>query len=194
MNLSCEKFKKEAKYNFEKREYKKALFYYSLALNESPIDQEAKIGAILADMALEQEEEAMALFDFYEIEKSKNLDNAEEIIKAIIKSNDDKDEEFNNFLSKLEKNREFGVDELNSISYDDFLEHIKFRGSFKIAFEDVIFSTKVFINKKENLIDFINKLIENGFDEMAMNYIENSLKTYPQDKDFLQLLEKLSRK
>ena len=47
---------------FYGRDFKNSLYYFSLALESSPDDKELRIGAILADLALEKEEEAISLF------------------------------------------------------------------------------------------------------------------------------------
>ena len=43
------------------------------------------------------------------------------------------------------------VNQLDAINYEDFQLLIKQRGSFKVAFEDIMFSTKVAIEKKRFL-------------------------------------------
>ena len=52
------------------------------------------------------------------------------------------------------------VDSLDAIKYEDFKKLIESRGSFRIAFEDIMFSTKVAIENKEDFFDFVDKLIE----------------------------------
>lgn len=58
----------------------------------------------------------------------------------------------------------------NGIKYEDFIALIQSRGSFKEVFEDIMFSTKVIISRKEDFVDFLAKLIENGFVEVSLNY------------------------
>jgi hypothetical protein len=57
-----------------------------------------------------------------------------------------------------------------------------------------MFSTKVIITKKEDFIEFLDILIENGYYDMAFNYLENALNIFPIDKQLRQLFEKLSQK
>ena len=47
-------------------------------------------------------------------------------------------------LNPIQEEVEYG----NGIKYSDFLELINSRGSFKEAFEDIMFSTKVIISNK----------------------------------------------
>ena len=65
--------------------------------------------------------------------------------------------------------------------------------SFKEIFENIMFSTRVIITKKEDFIDFLDNLIEHGFAEMALSYLENALSVYPSDKMLRKLLKKLSK-
>ncbi|MCD8477191.1 MAG: hypothetical protein LRY68_04160 [Sulfurospirillum sp.] len=81
----------------------------------------------------------------------------------------------------------------NGIKYEDFLTLIESRGSFKEAFEDIMFSTKVIISKKEDFVDFLSKLIENGFREMSLNYLESAVTLFPNDEQLLSLIKKVQK-
>jgi hypothetical protein len=56
-----------------------------------------------------------------------------------------------------------------------------------------MFSTTVIITKKEDFIDFLDQLIEHGFEEMALTYLESALSVYPSDKLLRKLLKKLAK-
>ena len=86
------------------------------------------------------------------------------------------------------------IESLDSIAYSDFLDLEEARGSFRIAYEDIMFSTKVAIQKKDDLVDFINKLIENGFDTTAYSYLDGFNEIFSYDKDLTALYEKLENK
>ena len=81
----------------------------------------------------------------------------------------------------------------NGIKYEDFMALIESRGSFKEAFEDIMFSTKVIISKKEDFVDFLAKLIENGFIEMSLNYLESAVTLFPNDEQLLLLIKKVQK-
>lgn len=81
----------------------------------------------------------------------------------------------------------------NGIKYEDFMRLIQSRGSFKEAFEDIMFSTKVIISKKEDFVDFLAKLIENGFVEISLNYLENAVTLFPNDEQLLSLIKKVQQ-
>jgi len=186
-----EKFKKIAKDKFLQGEYEFSLLNYSFALNEVPNDKEAKMGAILCDIAFEREEEAIALFDFYEFEKKTNSSKAEERISEIINSNENS---FEGASTLFNQNLKMMIDEAFGISYEDFQYHIKTRGSFKIAFEELMFSSRIIINKKEDLLDFIFNLIKYDFNQIAYNYIENASKLFFNKKDIEKLFTAFEEK
>jgi hypothetical protein len=79
----------------------------------------------------------------------------------------------------------------DGILYSDFKKLLDEGADFKETFENIMFSTKVLITQKEDFIDFLEKLIENGFSEMALAYLENALSLYPTDKVLAKLLKKL---
>lgn len=180
--------KEIANNSFFKREYNKALFHYSLALKEEPLDKEARLGVLLCDMAFDKEDEAVALFEFYEATKdSKDMDvyeTMEEIIDYV-------DQESDNFFALMDsvENQIFSIKD--GIEYKDFIELVERKNSFKIAMQDLMFSSKIIIYKKDDFIDFINLLISNDFRELALNYIETALNHYPKEIFFHKKLNQL---
>jgi propanediol dehydratase large subunit len=64
---------------------------------------------------------------------------------------------------------------------------VESRGSFKKAFEDIMFSTKVVITDKDQFIDFVTRLAKEGFDEMALNYLDATTTLFGDDQDVLAL-------
>ncbi len=189
--MNVNKFKEAAKNSFFKREYKSALLHFALALKESPEDKEARIGAVLSDMALEKEEEAVALFEYYEATRQQDAENADEIVENIIESVDYGSE---NLYSLIENIEESLIAFEDGIEYRDFKRVVENRGSFKDALEDLMFSTKIIIHKKEDFVDFLNHLIEHDYLDIALNYLENALMLYPDDHFFEETLQRLDRK
>ena len=188
---SIKKLKDRAEEHFFRGEYDEALQDISIALMKSPEDRELKICAILSDMARENEEKAQAIFEYYQI--AKELDeNAEEIIEGLIESSDFDVEIFNRLLNDMVGLGDFSED--NSINYSDFLEHIEARGSFKRAYEDIMFSTKVMINSKSDFIDFLYKLVESGYLESAFNYCEAAITLFPKDLELQAVFQKIREK
>jgi hypothetical protein len=82
----------------------------------------------------------------------------------------------------------------DGVEYKDFLQLCKNKESFKKALEDIMFSTKIIIHKKDDFIDFVNLLIENDYRDLALNYIENALQYYPTEMFFQKKLKQLEHK
>jgi len=168
---------------FLKGDYRNALRSYGLILKDYPTLDEAKIGVYLSDLGIESEEEAQALFDYYQVIKSEK-ENAVDIIDGLIDSLDTSKQQIQDLLlDPLEEQVEYG----DVIRYADFLALVKSRGSFKKAFEDIMFSTKVVITEKDEFIDFVTQLANEGFDEMALNYLDATTSLFGDDQDVLAL-------
>ena len=183
-----EKILERAENYFYSGEYEEAMRIYGLLLKDYPDLKEARIGAILSDIANENDEEAQALFEYYQILKNEDDENAEQIIEDMIVSLDDALEK----ISSLLDGALLGKDEyVNGISYDDFKELDKQRGSFRRAFEDIMFSTRVVITDKNDLLDFLQQLVNNGFNDMAMRYIEGVALAYPGEEKIKDLIDKM---
>ena len=168
---------------FLKGDYQNALRSYGLILKDYPALDEARIGVYLSDLGIESEEEAQALFDYYQVIKSEKK-NAVDIIDGLIDSLDTSKQYIHELLlNPVQEEVEYG----DGIRYSDFLILIKDRGSFKKAFEDIMFSTKVVITEKDEFIDFVTQLAHEGFDEMALNYLDATTSLFGNDQDVLAL-------
>ncbi|SFV49881.1 hypothetical protein MNB_SV-8-669 [hydrothermal vent metagenome] len=154
-----------------------------MILKDYPLLDEAKIGVYLSDLGTESEEEAQALFDYYQVIKSEK-ENAVEIIDGLIDSLDSSKHKLQELLlDPLQEQVEFE----DGIRYSDFLKLIESRGSFRKAFEDIMFSTKVVITDKDEFIDFVMQLANEGFDEMALGYLDATTSLFGDDQDVLAL-------
>jgi tetratricopeptide (TPR) repeat protein len=174
---------KRAESEFLQGDYAKALRSYGLILRDYPTLDEARIGVYLSDLGIESEEEAQALFDYYQMIKGEK-ENAVDIIDGLIENLDSSKHKLQELLVEpLEEQIEYG----DGIRYSDFLELVKRRGSFKKTFEDIMFSTKVVITNKDEFIDFVTKLANEGFDEMALGYLDASSSLFGNDQDILAL-------
>jgi tetratricopeptide (TPR) repeat protein len=186
--ISKYKILSQAKESFSKAEYKSALEKFAEVLQNYPNSKEAFNGVILSEMALSGEDGAEALFDYYEVLKEEDKEQADVIMSEILESIDGSLEKLSEvFAEPLRDRLEFE----DGILYRDFKKLIDDGGDFKEIFENIMFSTRVIITKKEDFIDFLDKLIANGFTEMALTYIENALSLYPTEKVLHTLLKKL---
>ena len=177
------RFIERAKNSFFKREYKKALLNFSLALKDEPYDLDAKIGVLLSDMAMDKEDEAMALFELYEVSRSEGLDGVDNIIETLLNSNDVE------VLASSE--RENSASYEDGIEYSDFLNLVEDRESFQRALEDLMFSTRIVIHKKEDFMEFVSLLLENNYSNLALDYLESALSLFPHETFFQERLKQL---
>jgi len=188
MSKKTKKILERAENYFYSGEYEEALRIYGILLKDFPDLKEARIGAILSDIANENDEEAQALFEYYQVLRKENSEDAEKIIEDMIDSLDNALEKISSILDGML----FGRDEYaNGISYDDFKELVNQRGSFKRAFEDIMFSTRVIITDKNDLLDFLQELVNNGFSEVAMRYIEGVAIAYPGEEKIQDIIKKM---
>lgn len=180
--MNSERLLKLAESQFLKKEYKSALQSYGEILKDNPRMDEAKMGVYLSDLGLDSDDEAQALFDYYHTIKDSS-ENAVEIINEIIESLDETKYSISQLIARQIDTQE----EIDGITYNDFISLVKERGDFKKVFENIMFSTKVVITSKEDLIDFIAKLSENGFKDMALAYLDDMSNIFPKDQDILEL-------
>jgi len=172
---------------FLQGDYANALRSYGLILKDYPSLDEAKVGVYLSDLGIESKEEAQALFDYYQAIKSEK-ENAVEIIDGLIETLDSSKYQLDELLLKPMQEQ---VEYSDGIAYGDFRELVKRRGSFKEAFEDIMFSTKVVITNKEDFIHFVTLLSQSGFDDMVLSYLDASSTLFGNDQEILSLYHTL---
>jgi tetratricopeptide (TPR) repeat protein len=188
--LSKHKILTQAKDSFSKAEYKKALEKFAIVLQNYPNSKEAYNGVILSEMAMSGEGGAEALFDYYEILREDDKEQADLIMEEILQNlNGALDKLSEVFAEPLRDRLEFE----DGIMYQDFRAIIDSGESFKETFENIMFSTRVIITKKDDFLDFLDNLIEHDFEEMALSYLENALSVHPSEKLLHKLLKKLAK-
>jgi len=170
--------------------FEDALRNYSLALKDNPDSKEAYNGAILSDMAMSEESGADALYNYYTILRKEDPEQADVIISEILETMDGTLDQLSNLFNDSVKQRLAYED---GIMYKDFKELVKDESDFKRIFENIMFSTRVIITEKEDFVDFLDNLIDHGYQEMALSYLENALGIYPNDKQLRNLLRRLAK-
>ena len=190
MSISKHKILSQAKDSFSKNDFKNALEKFAIVLQNYPNSKEAYNGAILSEMAMSGEGGAEALFDYYEILKEEDKEQADIIMGEILQNMDGSLEKLSEVFAEPIRDR---LEFEDGILYKDFKAIIDGGESFKETFENIMFSTRVIITQKEDFIDFLDNLIENNFTEMALTYLENALSVYPSDKLLRKLLKKLAQ-
>lgn len=188
---NIEELLKQGHSYFSVKKYDKALFLYSQVLSTEPSNEEYKVYGLLCDLGFESSEKAQNLFDYFSVAKEESLKEAVKYVEDVINAYDGDNEKM---LGLLQNISQTNVESLNAIEYKDFMELVKTRGSFKEAYQDIMFSTKVAITTKEELIDFINNLIDNNFNKTAYNYLDGFNEYFSYDEELLKLYEKLESK
>ncbi len=176
--------------DFSEAEYAKALRNFALVLKDYPSSKAAYNGAILSEMAMSGETGAEALFDYYDILRKEDAEEADVIISEILQTMDGTLDELGELISRPIKEQLVYED---GIFYNDFKMIVEQEDDFKRIFENIMFSTRVIITEKEDFVDFLSRLIDNGFKEMAMNYLESALSIYQNDKQLRALLRRLDK-
>jgi len=188
--LSKYKILTQAKDSFSKADFKNALEKFAQVLQNYPNSKEAYNGVILSEMAMSGEGGAEALFDYYEILKEDDREQADFIMEEILQNMDGSLEKLSEVFAEPLRDR---LELEDGVLYQDFKTIIEGGESFKETFENIMFSTRVIITKKEDFIDFLDNLIDHDFAEMALTYLENALSIYPSDELLRKLLKKLAK-
>ena len=170
---------------FLEKDYSKALFVYSQISSLEPTNLEYQLYCIFCDISYENSTKALEMFNKLTIDKD---------VDAILQDLQDYDDTNNKVVDVLQDISLSNIESLNAIDYKDFIELVKSRGSFKEAYQDIMFSTKVAITNKVDLIDFIDKLIDNNFNNTAYNYLDGFNEVLTFDKDMVDLYIKLGKK
>ncbi len=180
--------KDEAKEFFLDGEYKKASFNYSLVLNENPEDTEAKVGLTLCDLAEENELEAIELFELYQNARVESMDSTIDMIDSFFS---DGEFGFDISMEEVDDMKENFIEYEDGIEYKDFKNFIYDREDFIQALEDLMFSTKLIIQRKEDFVEFITLLLDNGYKNSALNYLESAMRLYPYESFFVESISKI---
>ncbi|RXJ98711.1 hypothetical protein CRU98_08065 [Arcobacter sp. CECT 8986] len=181
----------EANSYFLNKEYDKALFIYSQLSSLFPKKEEYKIYSLFCDIATEDEQKALSLYDYFSVAVEEDKDAAISYVEQAINAYDG---DIDNMMTLLNDITETSVETLDAIKYEDFIKLVESRGSFRVAFEDIMFSTKVAIETKEDFFDFVSKLIDNGFNTTAYSYLDGFNEYFSYDKKLEELYKKLEEK
>ena len=180
----------QAKDSFTQADYKNALDKFAFVLQNFPNSKEAYNGVILSEMAMSGEGGAEALFDYYEVLREDDQEEADKIMGVILKNMDGTLDALGKIFADPIRDR---VELENGILYQDFKDLIDSGENFKDTFENIMFSTKVIITRKDDFIDFLENLIDHDYTDMALTYLENALGAYPADEPLRKLLKKLAK-
>lgn len=165
---------------FYKGRFDEARNFFSLAYGVKA-DKKLLFLIMLCSLAKTRQEEAMMLFEVFKVKDKVGI----------------KPEEMDEILSVLEsKIDDYGeeIEEQNAISYDDFMNLVKQKGDFRKVFENIMFSTRVLIDNRDDFLDFVRNLIENDFIEMGLTYLESAATMFKGDERLNSLMREIGRK
>jgi len=176
---------------FTDKQYDKAIFLYSQILSFYPTSSEYQLYCIFCDIASENDQKGQSLFDYFSVALQENPTTAVKLVTDIISAYDGNNEKMMDILKDFSVQT---IETLDAIKYEDFENLIKQRGSFKIAFQDIMFSTKVAITSKDEFFEFVNQLIDNDFERTAYSYLDGFNEYFQYDKQMMELYDKLGHK
>lgn len=177
----------KAKKAFLSKKYGIAINLYNDIIIKYPESKEAKIGILLCDVASENEEQAQKLFEYYQILKAQKTSNAEDNILNLISI---LDKNANNFVAMINDFEESKINDIDGILYSDLKKIYKDSDDFKKIFEYAMFSTKIIFTKKDDFYEFLNLLISNNLEDVAIKYIESLNKEVIFDAKIQQILNR----
>lgn len=189
--INEKKLLNDANSYFLNKEFDKAMFIYAQLTSVFKYNKEYPIYALFCDVASEDANKALSLFDYFTVAKEKNIDEAIAYVHNVVDAYDGDIDKMMDILKDLTNST---VDSLDAIKYDDFKLLIQSRGSFRVAFEDIMFSTKVAIDSKDDFFDFVTKLIENDFNTTAYSYLEGFNEYFAYDSKIEELYKMLEEK
>jgi len=176
--------------SFSKSQFADSLRSFALVLKDYPMSKEAYNGAILAEMAMSGETGAEALFDYYSVLRKEDAEQADIILSEILETMDGTLDQLGELIAQpLTERLEFE----DGVMYSEFKEIVEEEGDFRRIFENIMFSTRVIITEKDDFVDFLDKLMENNYHEMALSYLEGALAVHPNDEKLRKLLRRLAK-
>ncbi len=176
----------------DEAKHKIAMDYFSQALILDSSDLEAKIGVLIADIALDFPKKAEVFLELYRIlivnSPRKDRLNIQNQMLSILRSFD---ENLNQISQIVKKEDSLESEKLDGIAYSDFRAMCD-EGGFKEVFENLIFSTRIIFTSRDDFHCFLKDLILNGFEHIALSYIED-LPSIAYDENLLDIMQNIHR-
>lgn len=170
------------------RRYLSAMKCFSEALSLDTSDLEAKIGVLIADIATDFPKKAEVFNELYHIlQSSTPRANRSDLQRQMLDLLSSFDEGLNEISQTMQTEDNLESESLDGVAYKDFQKMCETKG-FKEVFENLIFSTKVIFTSREDFYTFLKDLIENGFENIALSYIED-MPQITRNKDILQIIQ-----
>lgn len=170
------------------RRYLGAMKFFSDALSLDSGDLEAKIGVLIADIATDFPKKAEVFNELYHIllsttPRAGRVDLQRQMLDLLSSF----DEGLSEISQTMQKEENLESEVLDGVAYKDFQKMCETKG-FKEVFENLIFSTKVIFTSREDFYTFLKDLIENGFENIALSYIED-MPQIVRNKEILRIIQ-----
>lgn len=164
------------------RNFKIARVYFSLAYSQES-QKELLFLIELCELSKIDMNEALLLLEFYEIKrKEASIETFFDILNSV----------FAKVLNVQNiEDAELDQEIQDSITYEEFQNLVRVNGNFRKVFEGVMFCSKIVISNKNEMLQFLNDLIEADFIDIGLNYIENSAVIYTGNKNFENIAKKI---
>lgn len=168
--------------SFSRYKFKEARLLFSLAYEQEPSD-ELLFLIELAALAQIDGSEAMPIFEIYQITSKKRQMDFLDILNSL----------YQKIYDKLEAEipDEIQEDMKNSITYKEFKEMANKTGDFKQVLEGIMFSSNITIESKDEMLNFLENLVENDFIDISLRYIEDFSWVFTDDLKFNEIIEKI---
>ena len=157
--------------------------FFSLAHTQKPSDELLFLIELCALGEIEADEATM-LFEFYSLKPKPKPASLFRILNSINEKIAKKNLEISQNVSEE-------ADKAHAILYKDFMSVVRENGDFKNVFEGVIFSSKIALENKEELLEFLENLLKNGYKQTCLNYIEASSDRLVGDLRFDEIIKKI---
>lgn len=153
-----------------------------------PQDIDIQMGRMFCDIGINDLSKGVALSEFYFLlrEEKNALQAQQEILPRLQKI-----EEKENLETEKALELALGSAEaLSCITFEDFKTFVFSKNTFKEAFEDFTLSTKIVFSNKNELYEFLNLLIDEGYANLSLQYAENIGENMGFDTQIHQILQK----
>ncbi|MDR2034188.1 MAG: hypothetical protein LBP89_06105 [Helicobacteraceae bacterium] len=167
-------------------DFSAAFVYFNRAIAIEPENKRAIDGLLIADFCVKRGEFAQHICELYSAVSAFDSPNAKSVVLGLIEAIEAKESE------KSAATEQF-LSAQNGIEYKEFLTLLD-NHSFTDLFEKITRSTNVYISGKNDWFDFVERLIDGGYIEIAYRFIENAAPFVGMDDRARVLLAKLREK
>jgi hypothetical protein len=187
LNPSFRSLVGKAERALQKSDYGAAIVLFRQALAEKKNVESAIGGLLIADFCAKRSEFAPQIAEFYSFARAVNPRKAKTFVLRLIEAIENEESEKNVAAERFLTARD-------GIEYADFLSLLESAPNFADLFEKITRSTNVYVSRSDDWFDFVDRLVENDYYEIAYRFIESAAPLVGMDARTRVLLDKLSEK